>query len=150
MIIVSLTYSSALVNYGFAKGDIGTALYQFAEDRSSLRTAIGFDDETAINNAVAKYEENKALFEKSFAQMENTIISKESREIYNQIKAELPDFWAQADEVIEIGAVTDRARCLQAQEIAINELTYKFASIYEKTESLLERKVANGNTRSAV
>ena len=85
MIIVSQAYSSALVNYGFAQGDIGTALYQFAEARSSLRAAIGFDDETAINNAVAKYEENKALFEESFAQIENTIISKESRKIYDEI-----------------------------------------------------------------
>ena len=150
MIIVSLTYSSALKNYGFAQGDIGTALYQFAEARSSLRAAIGYDDETAIKNAVVKYEENKALFEESFAKIEDTIISEASRDIYNEIKAELPDFWAQADEVIEIGASTDRVRCLQAQEIAINELTYKFSSIYEKTEQLLERKVDNGNTRSTV
>ena len=52
MIIVSGVYSSALVNYGFAQGDIGRALYQFAEARSSLRAAIGFDDEAAPTSMV--------------------------------------------------------------------------------------------------
>ena len=150
MIIVSMRYSSALVNYGFAQGDIGRALYQFAEARSSLRAAIGYDDETAINNAVAKYEENKALFTDSFAQVENTIISKEARGIYDEIAAELPVFWALADEVVELGATTDRERCIQAQEIAITDLMYKFSSIYDKTESLLDAKVESGNSQSAL
>ena len=148
LIVISSRYSTALHNYGFAQGDIGRALYLFSEARSSLRAAIGFDDEAAIQKAVETYEECKADFEVAFEEVEKTVVSDRSRTIYNTIESELPDFWKQADEVIAIGATTDRALCLQAQEIAINELTYKFASIYEQTETLLELKVEHGNSLS--
>ncbi|MDE7416418.1 MAG: MCP four helix bundle domain-containing protein [Lachnospiraceae bacterium] len=148
LIVISSRYSHALKNYGFAQGDIGRALYQFAEARSSLRAAIGYDDATAIQKAVETYEECKVAFEEAFAEVEKTVISDQSRAIYNQIKTELVPFWEQADEVVEIGASTDRARCLQAQEIAINELMPKFSSIYEQTETLLELKVEHGNSLS--
>lgn len=145
LVVISSRYSSALVNYGFAQGDIGRAMYEFAEARSSLRAAIGFDDEAAIQKAVDTYEECKAAFEKAFDDVENTVVSKEGRTTYDAIKAELPAFWEMADEVVEIGAVTDRERCLQAQEIAITQLMAKFTSIYEKLESLLDVKVEQGN-----
>lgn len=148
LVIISNQYSTALENYGFAQGDIGRAMYQFAEARSSLRAAIGFDDETAIQNAVKKYNECRAAYEEAFAEVEKTVITKEGRETYDAITAELPAFWEEADEVIEIGAVTDRARCLQAQEIAINSLMGKFSSIYEKMEKLLDVKEESGDQLS--
>ncbi|MDE7477484.1 MAG: MCP four helix bundle domain-containing protein [Lachnospiraceae bacterium] len=148
LIVISSRYSYALKNYGFSQGDIGKAMYQFAEARSSLRAAIGYDDEAAIQKAVETYEECKAAFEEAFADVENTIVSQESRAKYETIKTELVAFWEQADYVIALGATTDRALCLQAQEIAINELMAKFSSIYEKTESLLDRKVEQGNSLS--
>ncbi len=148
LVIISNRYSDALKNYGFAQGDIGKAMYEFSEARSSLRAAIGFDDEAVIQKTVATYEECKAAFNEAFAEVEKTIVSKEGRETYDAIKSELPAFWEMADEVIEIGAVTDRARCVQAQEIAISSLMDKFTSIYVKMESLLDVKVEQGNSLS--
>ncbi|MDE5589688.1 MAG: MCP four helix bundle domain-containing protein [Acetatifactor sp.] len=148
LVVISNRYSSALEVYGFAQGDIGTAMYQFSEARSSLRAAIGFDDEAVIQKTVQTYEECKAAFNEAFAEVEKTVVSKEGRTTYNAIKAELPDFWEMADEVVEIGAVTDRERCVQAQEIAITSLMAKFTSIYEKLESLLDVKVEQGNSLS--
>ncbi|MDE7252650.1 MAG: MCP four helix bundle domain-containing protein [Acetatifactor sp.] len=149
LIIISNRYADALENYGFAQGDIGRAMYEFSEARSSLRAAIGFDDEAVIQKTVVTYEECKAAFNEAFAEVENSIVSKEGRETYDAIKAELPAFWEMADEVVEIGAVTDRERCIQAQEIAISSLMAKFTSIYEKLESLLDVKVEQGNSLSA-
>lgn len=148
LVVISNRYSSALVNYGFAQGDIGTAMYQFSEARSSLRAAIGFDDEAVIQKTVQTYEECKAAFNEAFVEVEKTVVTKEGRTTYNAIKAELPAFWEMADEVVEIGAVTDRERCVQAQEIAITSLMAKFTSIYEKLESLLDVKVEQGNSLS--
>lgn len=148
LIIISNRYSYALENYGFAQGDIGRAMYEFAEARSSLRAAIGFDDEAVIQKTVVTYEECKAAFNEAFAEVENSIVSKEGRETYDAIKAELPAFWEMADEVVEIGAVTDRERCIQAQEIAINQLMAKFTSIYEKLGSLVDVKEEQGDSLS--
>ena len=149
LVIISNRYSSALEVYGFAQGDIGRAMYEFSEARSSLRAAIGFDDEAVIQKTVQTYEECKAAFNEAFADVEKTVVTKEGRTTYDAIKAELPAYWEMADEVVEIGAVTDRERCIQAQEIAINQLMAKFTSIYEKLGSLMDVKVDSGNSLSA-
>ena len=149
LVIISGQYSSALENYGFAQGDIGRAMYEFSEARSSLRAAIGFDDEAVIQKTVQTYEECKAAFNEAFADVEKTVVTKEGRATYDAIKAELPAYWEMADEVVEIGAVTDRERCIQAQEIAISSLMAKFTSIYEKLGSLMDVKVESGNSLSA-
>ena len=129
LIVISARYSSALEVYGFAQGDIGTALYQFSEARSSLRAAVGFDDEATIQKSVQSYEECKAAFEVAFAEVEKTVVSADGRATYDAIKAELPAFWEQADYVLELGAVTDRERCRQAQEIMITDLMAKFIKL---------------------
>lgn len=89
VILVAARYSYALTNFGFAQGDIGKALFEFADVRSSLRASIGYVDEDAINNVVKQHEENKRLFEEYFAQVEKTIVSEEGRETYDEIKSEL-------------------------------------------------------------
>ena len=38
-------YASALVDYGFAQGDIGRAMAQFADSRSAMRGIIGYDEQ---------------------------------------------------------------------------------------------------------
>ena len=83
VILVAARYSYALTNFGFAQGDIGKALFEFADVRSSLRASIGYVDEDAINNVVKQHEENKRLFEEYFAQVEKTIVSEEGRETYD-------------------------------------------------------------------
>lgn len=63
MFIVAARYSYALTNFGFAQGDIGKAMFEFADVRSSLRAAIGYDDADAIATVVAQHAEHKELFE---------------------------------------------------------------------------------------
>ena len=41
LIVIAGRYSYALKNFGFAQGDIGKAMFEFADLRSSLRAAIG-------------------------------------------------------------------------------------------------------------
>lgn len=48
MIVMSLLYASAIVNYGFAQGDVGKAMAQFADTRSAMRGIIGYDDPDTI------------------------------------------------------------------------------------------------------
>lgn len=148
LIIISNRYSYALKNFGFAQGDIGKAMFEFADLRSSLRAAIGYDNEDAINTVVKQHEEGKVRFEQYFADVENTIVSSEGRTTYDAIKAELDDYWKLDAEIMELGATTDRAKCVQAQELALDKLASKYSSIYDKLESLLNVKVNEGNSLS--
>lgn len=149
LIIISNRYSYALKNFGFAQGDIGKAMFEFADSRSSLRAAIGYDDADAIAAVVQQHEENKVLFEQYFAIIENTIVSDDGRKTYDEISSELDAYWALDKQIMDLGATTDRTLCKQAQDIALSELAPAYNSIYSKLESLLEVKVTQGNSLSA-
>ena len=51
-IVVSNRYNYALKNYGFSQGDIGKMMITFADTRSYLRAAIGYQDENLVNSCV--------------------------------------------------------------------------------------------------
>lgn len=150
LIVTSNRYSYALTNFGFAQGDIGKAMFEFADVRSSLRAAIGYDDADAIATVVQQHTESKEAFEVHFKEIENTIVSKDGRATYDEIKAELDNYWELDTKVMELGATTDRELCKQAQDIALNDLAGIYTSIYEKLDSLLNVKVTEGNQLSTI
>ena len=148
--IIAMTsrYSYALEYFGFAQGDIGKAMFEFADIRSSLRAAIGYDEQEAIDTVVKQHDESKALFEKYLANVKNTIVSKSGNETYNIIIDELDAYWALDTKIMELGATTDRELCRQAQELALNELAPSYNTIYSNLQSLLDVKVKEGNSLS--
>lgn len=148
LMVISNRYSYALKNFGFAQGDIGTAMFEFADLRSSLRAAIGYDDENAIETVVKQHDELIVKFKESFARIEDTIVSEAGRQTYDAISAELDNYWRLDAEIMALGANTDRELCRQAQEIALNDLAPIYNSIYSKLEELMDVKVNEGNDLS--
>ncbi len=148
LLVISNRYAYALNNYGFAQGDIGKAMFEFADLRSSLRAAIGYDNKDAIETVIQQHKEGKERFEIYFADIEKTIVSKDGRATYNNIKAELEKYWILDTEIMELGATTDRKLCVQAQEIALSELADIYDNIYTQLEELLNVKVNEGNRLS--
>lgn len=149
LIVISNRYSYALKNYGFAQGDIGKAMFEFADVRSSLRAAIGYDEADAITAVVKQHDNHKAALLANFAKVEETLVSQEGRKTYNEIRTELDEYWRLDTKIMELGATTDRELCKQAQDIALNELAGVYDSIYTNLESLLTVKVNEGNSLSA-
>lgn len=148
LLVISNRYSYALNNFGFAQGDIGKDMFEFADVRSSLRAAIGYDDADAIAEVVKQHEESKAAFEENFAKIEDTIVSEDGRKTYDSIKAELDTYWELDQKIMDLGATTDRELCKQAQDIALSELAGVYNSIYTQLEELLNVKVNEGNSLS--
>lgn len=148
LMVISDRYSYALKNFGFAQGDIGTAMFEFADLRSSLRAAIGYDDADAIETVVRQHDELIVKFKESFARIEDTIVSGAGRQTYDAISAELENYWKLDAEIMALGANTDRELCRQAQEIALNDLAPVYNSIYSKLEELMDVKVNEGNDLS--
>lgn len=58
-IVVNNRYNYALKNYGFSQGDIGKMMIMFADTRSYLRAAIGYQDENLVNSCAENYEKKK-------------------------------------------------------------------------------------------
>ncbi len=148
MLILSWRYSYALTNFGFAQGDIGTAMFEFADIRSSLRATIGYDNQEAIDEVVQQHTDMIAAFERSFAKIEDTIVSEDGRANYDQIEQDLKTYWELDDKIMRLGATTDREYCKLAQEMALTQLAPVYSSIYDKLEGLLDVKVSEGNKLS--
>ena len=134
IIVLSNRYSYALTNFGFAQGDIGKAMFEFADIRSSLRAAIGYDDADAIAMVVQQHEQKIAEFKDSMVEVEKTIVSEDGRKTYDAIMAELDTYWELDTKIMDIGATTDRERCKEAQDLALNELADVYNGIYENLE----------------
>lgn len=144
--VVSNVYSYTLYTYGFPQGDIGNALFYFADCRSALRAAIGYDDQDAIDHVSEQHEEKKAAFMETFALLDETTVIPKGRELYNQIASELDAYWELDAKVMEIGAVTDRTAAKQAQEIAMSDLSEAYNSIYDKLRTMSETKSGKGDS----
>lgn len=148
LIVVANRYSYALTNFGFAQGDIGKAMFEFADVRSSLRAVIGYDDADAIEEVLKQHEESVAAFEQSFAEIEKTIVSESGKETYEKIKAELENYWVLDEKILSVGATTDRSLCRQAQDMALEQLAPVYGTIYADLDDLLEVKVEEGQKLS--
>lgn len=148
LVVVAVIYSGALRDYGFAQGDVGKTMTYFAETRSDLRGAIGYDDPDAIESLKVSHEENIKNFEECFADLEQYMVSKENKEVYKAISDKLPAYWELENQIMELGATTDRVKCEQAQEIALSELAPLFKEIYSELSSMMDIKVDRGNSVS--
>ena len=60
--IVGRQYSNALVVYGFAQGDVGKMMTDFANLRSDTRGMIGYDDPDFTQQMKDDYDITKAEF----------------------------------------------------------------------------------------
>ena len=94
LIVVAIVYAGALRDYGFAQGDVGKTMAYFAEARSALRGAIGFDDEAFIANMITVHDENVEKFSQSFADLESVMVSDANKQIYRSISNNLIAYWA--------------------------------------------------------
>lgn len=148
MIVVAVVYSGAMEDYGFAQGDVGKAMTNFAEARSTLRGVIGYDDEAAIASMREAHDQSIADFTKSFADLEKFMVSAANKEVYNNISSKLPTYWALDQEIIDQGGTTDRALCEIAQDRAMNELMPLYEEINDELISIMDIKVDRGNSVS--
>lgn len=145
MLIIANRYDHALTYYGFSQGDIGKAMTVFAESRSSLRGAIGYDDEEAIAGQVALHEEAKEKFERYMANVEKKMVTQAGKDSYNAILTELEGYWELDEEIMTQGAVIDAEAEKKAQERAINELTPQYDKIYAALLALMDVNVTKGD-----
>ncbi|MDE7476837.1 MAG: MCP four helix bundle domain-containing protein, partial [Lachnospiraceae bacterium] len=148
MFIMSQLYSSALINYGFAQGDIGRAMSQFADSRSAMRGIIGYDDQPAIDTLLENHDNYKEEFTREFNNLESSMVTQENKALYKEIQNKLTDYWKIEEEIITQGASTDSELSKTAQNRALNELTPMYNDIYDDLTHIMEIKVDKGQSVS--
>ncbi len=145
MLNLSSKYTHALKNYGFSQGDIGKAMTAFAETRSALRAVIGYDDDEDILKVKNIHEQQKENFNNYLKNIEAIIDSDEEKILYDNILNGLDEYWDVDSNIISIGATTDREKCAQAQDIAINQLMPMYEKINNNLIELMDLNVNAGN-----
>ena len=150
LLIMTRMYNNALTNYGFSQGDIGKAMTVFADARSDLRGAIGYDDEGIIKELKEDYCVKRDSFNTYLTEVEKSMVTKAGRDAYNQILADLDGYWELSDELIEIGAATDEASSKEAQDRAAKELKPMYEAVYNDLENLMDVNVQKGDQLESI
>lgn len=145
IIFVGYQYQHALTYYAFPQGDIGLAMTEFAEARSALRAAIGYDDIELIEEQEELYEVHKAAFKEHLAVVKPTMVTEEGHAAMESIEAALEGYWELSDDIMEQGAVTDRAICAIAQERAYYELAPKHEEVELALTQLMQVNIEKGD-----
>ena len=146
MLVMGVQYNHALTNYGFSQGDIGKMMITFADTRSNLRAAIGYQDKTLVQETYEAYETKKQACKDYAAIVEETVASAEERKLYDQIMSGMEDYFTSADKVVQMGKdVTNIDQRNQAQRLAKDEVAPKYEAIYENMVQLLDVNTSEGN-----
>ena len=150
LLIMTRMYNNALTNYGFSQGDIGKAMTVFADARSDLRGAIGYDEEGIIQELKEDYYVKQDSFNTYLAEIEKSMVTKATRDAYNQILADLDGYWELSDEMIETGATTDEASSKEAQDRATKELKPLYETVYNDLKNLMDICVQKGDQTESI
>ncbi|MBQ7944015.1 MAG: methyl-accepting chemotaxis protein [Lachnospiraceae bacterium] len=138
-------YSHTLTYYAFPQGDIGLAMNEFAEVRSATRAVIGYEEQYAIDEAMAQHDEAVAELEKYMALIEPTMVTAEGKASFAAIQDALAAYYEVEAQVLEIGATTDQELCAQAQEMALHELTDVYNAADATFIALMDVNVQKGD-----
>lgn len=145
ILIMTNEYNHMLTYYAFPQGDIALAMNEFAEVRSATRAIIGYEEQSAIDTAVAQHEEAVAELERLMGVVEGTMVTKEGKESFAAIQEALAAYYEVEEKVLEIGNTTDTELCAQAQEMAINELAPLYNVADETFTHLMDVNVQEGD-----
>lgn len=141
-------YSDALVNYGFAQGDIGKAMTLLSDGRRAVRDVITFEDQEKIDKAIAELNQIQDDFTKQLVEVEKTIVLDEARALLADVNEKMVPYREKRDEIIKVGAVADSDLSKQAFDRCINELDPLYDELYQSFVNLLDSKVRGGNDLS--
>ena len=146
---VSRQYRSTLHNYGFAQGDIGSALATFVEMDGSLHDGIGFFIRTDKDAAVADFNSSIADFEAKMDKVDDCLYDEEERALCASVMQAWGSYLPLAQEILEKG---DKAGGLmevqRMQQRLTDELDPYYTIIYDGLSQLMTAKMNDGDLQA--
>ncbi len=145
LLVMTRMYNNALNNYGFSQGDIGKAMTAFSGARSELRAAIGYTDEDIISDAKDTYYTRKESFQTYMDTVSQSMVTKDGKAAYNQVIADLENYWELSDELLEEGSTTDAEISKKVQRREADEVGPAYQTVYEDLKNLMDVNVTKGD-----
>lgn len=142
---LNTSHSYALVNYGFAQGDIGKAMLMLSDSHLQVRDIVNFTDQKSISSAQKKLQEDQQKYDIYTTAIEKTLITKKEQNQYNTIKSAFDAYQAKREEVISLGSSPDAAQSTQAQALMTSELDPLYSKLYDSWECLINLNINTGN-----
>lgn len=141
---MSNRYDYTLSYYAFPQGDIGKAMTAFADTHGATRAVIGYDEQENIDKELAVHKEKKNILYNYLPKIKNTMVTEEGRASYEAIASALDAYFVIEEEVLAIGATTDRELCAQAQALEEEQLVPAYNTAYNAFATLMNVNIQKG------
>lgn len=138
LLVLMANFKYAMNNFALPQGDIALFMNEYAECRSNTRGIIGYDDKSSVNTLLQKYDARVDKTKERFADIKETIVTKEGETAYKKIEKALDAYFKKEAEVIILGSSTDPEDSRLAQEMALNELAPLYETLDKATIELME------------
>lgn len=146
---ISRDHEHALHYYGFAQGDIGSAMLAVSDYNCQLRDVIGFTDKEAINSAMDKLDTARITYGSCVNTVLLSLDGDGEREQFDKIKTAYDAYYEKSKYLIEIGNTTDPALSARAQRVAVQELDPLYDELYDAWDELLKLKTEDGDAAAS-
>lgn len=149
MKIIDTRYSNALVNYGFAQGDIGKLLAVIGQVDGEVHDAISLLNDGDVQAARASYQKQVAEVE-PYLEIVRKTTSNANEDQYVEKASQLwEQYQKKAEELMEAGNTTDTETVKKVQASLINELDPLYSQFYDEVVGLMSLYVNTGTELSS-
>ena len=142
-------YGTILDNYAYPQGDIAMAMNESAEVRAASRGIVGYDSDSLIESMKEQHEQAVKSFEEYLEKIRPTMITKEGTACMDAIEKAWAEYKEVDAKVIEVGATTDTAKSLQAQQMMTDEAAPKYQALDDALQKLMALNISLGNAKRA-
>lgn len=146
--IIGRQYANAMSSYGFAQGDVGRMMTDFANLRSDTRAIIGYDDDGIIAEVQKSHANTKASFEQEMANVGAGLVSEEAKKSFQQLEVAVDKYFEIEKEVQALGISKDPEVFTRGQEMAYSELAPAYNEAYGYMEEIMNNKTDAGTALS--
>ena len=145
LFVVASQYNKVLTNYAFPQGDIGQAMADLADVRSATRGAIGYSDQSQIDQMVEIHDQAVEDLQATLPEIKKSIVAKAGEKDYNNIVATLDNYLEVDAKILKMGATTDAEQSKKAQDAAFDELAPAYATASEAFQGLMDDNISLGD-----
>lgn len=145
MIFMGVRYNRVLNYYAFPQGDIGKAMAALADVRSATRGAIGYENQSEIDQMVETHDQKVAELKELLEPIEKSVVTKEGEEAYAELIKALDAYLEIDEKTIKLGATEDVELCKQAQRMAFDEMAPAYKAAYDEFKDFMDENIRLGN-----
>ena len=142
---INTKYSDAMSRYGFAQGDLGLIIANLGVINANVKNAINLSTPALRLEATTAFEEDCAEVEQYFDTIGQTITPGEASELFESSKSNWNEYFAKAQELIDLAATQNGSGILKAQQKIVTELNPLYDEMYSGLVGLMDNKQELGN-----